>query len=283
MGLFRRVCIAVFLWALLFTSRPAPALGPDGVESSDKGPTFEVSTGPERSSALDSVGAVVVHPFRSASVGTEIAGVVEKVLFDEGDEVREGDVVAEISPKRYEIAVSESEERIKTLELVKKRAEAELALKKSVLAREAGTQQEVLRAEAELDVARAKIIEAQRRLDLDKLNLDACRIKAPFTGRLAVRYKQPFETVDRLEKVFLLVDTAQLYAVANVPEHLLPRFTIGRPAVFEHSTGTRHKGVVAKLGILVDPKSGAAKVHVKMDNASGALRIGTTGRLEIPK
>lgn len=246
-------------------------------------PQFESVSQVEKGTGLDSIGAVVIHPYRSANVGTEVPGVIGAFQFDEGDKVEQDQVAVEILSSRYETTTQESEERLRTLELVLKRAEEELAAKRAVFSKEATTHQEVLRAEAEVEVARSKISEARMRLKLDRMNLEACAVRAPFSGFLAVRYKQPYETIDRLEKLFLLVEAARVYAVANVPEHLLPRFGKSSSAVFLHSSGTKYKGVVDKVGALIDPKSGTAKVYILIDNSKGELRIGTTGRLEIPR
>jgi RND family efflux transporter MFP subunit len=276
-------CVVLVMAACLLLPDVSISADADKGPSPKESPTFDVKPPAQKESGLDSIGSVVIHPYQAANVGTEVAGIIALFNFDEGDKVEKGKVVAELGKKRYEVTVQESAERLKTLELMLKRAEEELALKKTVYAKEATTQQEVLRAEAEVEVAKAKMAEARNRLKLDELNLEACVINAPFAGQLAVRYKQPFEPVDRLEKIFALVETARVHAVANVPEHLLSKFRRGAGAVFEHATGAKFKGKVDKVGSLVDPKSGTAKVYVLIDNSGGELTVGATGRLEIPR
>ncbi len=141
--------------------------------------------------------------------------------------------------------------------------------------------QEVLRAEAEAEIAKSRADEAEKQLALARLNLEQCEIKAPFTGYLAVRYQQPYETVDRFTKLFLLVDTATVYAVANVPEGILARLKKGDSAVFVHNSGKKTACEIKKIGTLVDPKSGTGKVHALVDNRDGELRVGTVGKLEV--
>jgi len=277
----RPAAVAAVIAFLVFVAQ-APAVD-QATPSPPKAPEFGTSLPAEVSVGADSIGATVIHPVRSANVGTEVAGVIEAFKYDDGDKVLEGEDVVEVSKERYAITARESAERLKTLELALKRAEDELKVKRAVYAQEATTLQEVLRAEAELEVIQAKIAEARQRLELDRLNERSCTVKAPFSGYLAVRYKQPFETVDRLEKLFALVDCSKVYAVANIPEHFLPKFKKGNQAVFEHSSGKRFMGTVEKVGTLIDPKSGTMKVFVLIDNSSEDLRIGTTGRLEIPK
>lgn len=49
----------------------------------------------------DVIEGAVISPYQNANVGAEVSGIVENFRFQEGDLVRKGDVVAEISPKRY--------------------------------------------------------------------------------------------------------------------------------------------------------------------------------------
>ena len=60
-----------------------------------------------------------------------------------------------------------------------------------------------------------------RNRSLQKTNLESCEVKAPFKGYIAVKYKQDFEPVERLEKIFAIVDTEKVYAVAIWPEKRL--------------------------------------------------------------
>ncbi|MEW6351630.1 MAG: efflux RND transporter periplasmic adaptor subunit [Thermodesulfobacteriota bacterium] len=262
------------------------ALGLSGAQSNsgtarEDAPAVAAEPFEELPGTAGSIGATVIHPFQSANLGTELGGVIEAFHFDEGDKVEKDQVVVEISKKRYRLAMEQAEVHLKSLELARARAEEDLKLKRGVFSQEATTRQEVLRAEAEVEIARSRVDEAVKQLAIARLNLEQCEVKAPFTGFLAVRYQQPFETVDRFTKLFLLVDTATVYAVANVPESVLSRLKKGDSAVFVHGSGKRSTCEVKKIGTLVDPKSGTAKVHALIDNRDGALRVGTAGRLEV--
>jgi RND family efflux transporter MFP subunit len=227
--------------------------------------------------------AVVVNPYRSANVGSQVGGSIDRVHFDEGDFIKEGELVVEIDPKRYQLIADRAEERLKGLEVALKRAEEEVRLKGELLGLDATTRQELLKARAEMEVAQARVGEARRELDLAKYDLQCCKIKAPFAGYVAVRYKQPDETVERLEKVFALVDSSKVHAVANVPEILISEFPKGTKAAFTYSPEKRFSGTVDRIGKLIDPKSRTKRVYLLIDNSSGQLEVGMTGSLELVK
>ncbi len=104
-------------------------------------------------------------------------------------------------------------------------------------------------------------------------------MKAPFSGYVAVKYKQAFEPVERLEKIFALIDTRKVYAIANVSENLLSKFRVDEPTVFTESSGKRFYGVVERVGKVIDVKSKTKKIFVLIDNPTGELEVGMTGSL----
>lgn len=252
-------------------------------------PTASVSTGSRSSyetspldfDRLDRIEAAVIHPYKTANVGTEVKGILEKVNYDEGDAVSKDAVVVEISAERYELMARKAAERVKGLELVLRNAEEDLRIKEELLPLNAATQQDVIKARTQAEIERQRLSEAREELKIALLDLELCRVKAPFSGYLAVRYKQPDEVVNQYDNLFALVDSSKVYAVANVPETQLTKFLKGANAVFIHSSGKKFEGTVDKSGVLIDPQSKTLKVYVLIENAQGELQIGTAGSLEV--
>lgn len=229
------------------------------------------------------IDAVVINPYRSANVGTQVGGVIAVMHFDEGDFIQEGQVVVEIDSKRYRITVLRAEDRLKALQAACKRQEEEAKLRGELLDLDATTRQELEKAEAEAEIARFRMQEAGQELDLAKFDLSCCKVKAPFSGYLAVRYKQPDEPVERLEKIFALVDSSKVHAVANVPESLLNQFKLGNKAVLRYGSDKTVTGTVDRIGKLIDPKSRTKRVYLLVDNSANQLEVGMTGVLELMK
>jgi RND family efflux transporter MFP subunit len=223
----------------------------------------------------------IIHPYRSASVGAEVGGLIETVRFNEGDPVEKSQVVAEISKRRYQVLADKASDALKAMELAHKRALQEVAIKTELLAKNAITRQELLKAETEADIAATKVEETRKDLTLAQLNLEDCQLKAPFTGYLAVRYKQPFETVQRLDKVFAVIDTSRVQVVSSVRGDIAAQLEKGAQAVFEDNAGRKHQGKVDKVARLTDPKTGTARVYVLIDNPNGEIRVGTAGTLKL--
>lgn len=231
---------------------------------------------------LDKVEAAVIHPYRSANVGVEVRGIVGAVNHDVGDRIAEGTVVVEIVSNRYERAVRKAEQKVKGLQLALEGANRELKTKKELLSLNTSNRQEVERAETRAAVAKQMLLEAEEDLALARLDLSSCKVKAPFSGHLVIRYRQPHEPVERLDKLFALADGSRVYAVANVPESILSKYSKGSKAIFVHASGKKFAGTVEKLGWLIDPESRTMKVYVLIDNPGNELKVGTTGSIELP-
>jgi RND family efflux transporter MFP subunit len=231
---------------------------------------------PEPSDILE---ATIINPYRSANVGTDVTGIVEVIYFEEGDFVPKDSVVAEISKTRYALLAEKAEEAMKSFQLALRHTEQQVTLMRELLARDATTHQEVLKAESERDTAHSRLRQAQKDYELAKLTLRDCQVKAPFSGFLAFRYKQPFEPVERLEKIFTIVDTARVYALANIAESHLSDFKKGSQAVFVQSSGKTYTGRVERVGKVIDVKSKTKRVYVLIDNSRGELEVGMTGSL----
>jgi membrane fusion protein, multidrug efflux system len=229
------------------------------------------------------VEAAIIQPYRSATIGTEVAGIIEAFYFEEGDLVKQGQVVAEISKKRYTANMEKTRDRVKSLDLTLKRARREVQVKEQLLAKGATTTQELLRAKAQVEITEAEIEEARQVLKLTQLDLKSCEVRAPFTGYVNVRHRHEHEPVERLQPLFDLVDSEKVYAVANVPETTLGLFEKGRAAFFSAPAGRKYKGVVSKATKAIDPKSKTRKVYVLISNAKDELQLGMSGALEATK
>jgi RND family efflux transporter MFP subunit len=246
-------------------------------------PPLEPTGSLTRDKSSINIEAAVINPYRSAAVGAQVSGMIERFAAEEGDLVNEGQAVVEIAERRYRLLVDRAKEKLLSLQAAAKRADEDAKLKEEVFELDATTRQELLRAASEAEVARHRLGEAQKELDLAVFDLDACRVKAPFTGYLAAKLKQPDEPVERLEKIFTLVDTSKVYAVANVPEEVLVHFPRDAEAVFVNSAGKVYKGEIDRVGKIIDPKSRTKRVHVLIDNPRTELEVGMSGSLRLSK
>ena len=218
-----------------------------------------------------------------ADVGAEVGGIIENIRFEEGAKAEKGDIVIEIKKDRYRTELCKAEEKVKGLEHSVYFAGVDARNKNKVFALDGTTRAEVMRAESQLDSLLANLAEAKLQVEQAQRDLDACDVSAPFSGYLAIRYKQPNEPVHSLGKIFSLVDSSRVFAVAYVPEELLAYFPVGKECSFETKSGLTYSGVVDHIGKLIDPKTKSKKLHVLIQNHEEKLEVGMTGSISVSK
>jgi RND family efflux transporter MFP subunit len=222
----------------------------------------------------------IIYPLQSATIATEVRGLIDFIRFKEGEPVKQGDVISEISRARYEAIVGEFKGNYDAVVRTLDRAKEEVTIQEELYAKRAGTLDDLSKAKAQVRVLEARKYEAEHKLKQADLNLQACIIRAPFTGNMAVLYHEPFEVVDNLEKLFGLVDTSKVYARVNWPEARLAEVAVGKKAQFQYD-GKAYEGVIEKISSLIDPASKSKRVHVLIDNSAGKLQVGMSGSLQL--
>lgn len=231
--------------------------------------------------SLDQQGIIaVVYPYQSATVGSPVRGVLNAINYKEGEKVKDGAVVAEVSKPRYSAILGEFRSNYEAVSRTLERARKELEIQEDLWEKRATTYDDLLRAQSQVSILESRKREAAFKMKQAEIDLDACVLNAPFSGSIAVLYRDPYETVDYLEKVFEIVDTSKVYARANWPEARLSEVKLGKKAMFNYK-GKSYEGEIEKISTLIDPASKSKRVHVIIDNPDGELEVGMSGRLNI--
>jgi len=151
----------------------------------------------------------------SVKVKVEAGGIVEAILFAEGQEVAKGDVLVQLR----------DDEQVARL----REAEANLALARhvSTRTRELATREAV--SEAQQDRVAADLAVAEARVDVARVALDRTRVRAPFDGVVGMRLVAPgdrvtnkdalvqIDAVDRLQVTFAIAEVGILFARVGAP------------------------------------------------------------------
>ncbi len=119
-----------------------------------------------------------------AEVRPQIGGIIEKRLFTEGGEVRQGDVLYQINPASYQAAYESAAADLQKAEAAVPSAQAKVTRYQGLIRQNAVAKQDFDEAVASLAQAKAEVAAAKAALDTAKINLDYTSIKAPISGRI---------------------------------------------------------------------------------------------------
>lgn len=241
-----------------------------------------------------------LEPKDYVDVGAQVSGLVKTLAVEIGDQVEQGQLIAQIDPDVYESRVRADEARLKTLraQLDEQEALTRLAQTKytrnqtliaqNAISREAleDTQTSLETAKAGIASLKAQIEEAQSTLDGDKANLSFTKIYAPMNGTVVSQSVKEGQTINANQTAPVIVQVANLdvmTARAQVAEADIPSISTGTPVYFTTlgSSGRRWEGTVRQ--VLPSPETVndvvLYNVLVDVENKDHALMTGMTTQM----
>lgn len=125
-----------------------------------------------------------VEPIKSVNLIPQVTGYIEKVLFQEGSYVREGDILFVIEQDRYIATVEQRQAELDSAKANLVRAERDYRRQKSLSRENISSKATMDTAESTYLQAKAAVKQAEANLDLAKIDLGYTEIKAPISGRI---------------------------------------------------------------------------------------------------
>lgn len=204
---------------------------------------------------------------RRATVVARTAGIIRRLLVEEGDRVVEGQELA---------LLEDDEQRIQY-----ERADTTYRTKKIEYERSMNLHEQGLVSEEEFDTRLRESEEARQTASLLELELQRTKIRAPFSGTIVVRHLDPGASVVSGSPVFDLADLDPLYADVDIPERQVGRLQAGqRVRLLAGEDNAFDEARIERIAPVVDAESGTVKVTMSVKRRSG-LRPGGFVRLQI--
>jgi membrane fusion protein, multidrug efflux system len=242
-----------------------------------------VTAGPARRGDLpiylSGLGSVVA--FNTVTVKSRVDGTLDRVAFREGQFVHDGDLLAEIDPRPFQVQLEQAEGQMA-------RDEATLAIAKTDLARYQILFQQDSIAKQQLDTQVGTVAQLEGAVKADqavidnaRLQLTYCRITAPISGRIGLRLVDAGNIVHANDQSGLLVIT-QVHPIAvvfTIPEDQLPsvlkRLRTGERLpveAYDRSGDTKiATGYLLTVDNQIDATTGTSRLKAVFDNEDNAL------------
>ncbi len=247
-----------------------------------------------------------LQPTRSVDVGSELSGTLDAVLVNENDTVKQGQVVARLDTSKLqdtaaksraavaaaqanvaqmEATVAESRANLNRLRHVAELSGGKVPSKTELEAAEASHQ----RAVANVDSAKAAVVQAKATLKSDETNIAKAVIRAPINGVVLTRKVEPGQTVvaNMTTPVLFTMaeDLTKMELQVKVDEADVGHVEVGQPASFTVSawSGRSFPATLQRVGIGSTTTDNVVtyKTVLGVANDDLALRPGMTATARI--
>ncbi len=261
--------------------KQAPAAGAAGRGGQNGPVSVSVATVASGDIQLRIPALGTVTPLATVTVRTQISGVMQKILFTEGQTVRQGDPLAQIDPRPYEAALQQMQGNLK-------RDQALLADARLDLKRYEGLVKEDSIAQQQLDTQRALVDQYAGTIEADEgqvktasVNLIFTHIAAPVTGRVGLRQVDQgnYVTPGDANGIVVINQLQPITVIFPIPEDNVPalmrRLHEGGPMTVEAYDRTNStmlaQGKLLTVDNQIDVTTGTVKLRAQFENGDSVL------------
>ncbi|HEY0777648.1 MAG TPA: efflux RND transporter periplasmic adaptor subunit, partial [Gemmatirosa sp.] len=222
-----------------------------------------------------------VEPIQTVAIQPQATGAITAVRFNEGDEVREGQVLFVIDPRPYQAALAQAQATLARDQATAVASRADAARYGSLVSQGYVTQSQAQTIQAQANAIGATIAADQAQVEAARVNLSYTVIKAPIsgkTGNLNVRLGNQVRVPNTVPLVTINA-VAPVLVRFPVPDRVLPQVrgarqagrqlevTIAGPVV----NGAVERGTVDFIDNAVDTTTGSVTLKARFANTDRRL------------
>ncbi|WP_447501413.1 efflux RND transporter periplasmic adaptor subunit [Acinetobacter pittii] len=239
-----------------------------------------------------------VQAFRTAEIRPQVGGIIEKVLFAQGSEVKAGQPLYKINSETFEADVNSNRAGLNKAEAEVNRLKIQLERYQQLLPSNAISKQEVSNVEAQYRQAIADVAQMKALLARQNLNLQYATVRAPISGRIGKSFvtegalvsqadSNTMATIQQIDHVY--VDVKQSIGEYERLQAALQSGELSannqKAVQILNSLGQPYN-VTAKMlfeDINVDPETGDVTIRIEVTNPERKLLPGMYVRVNIER
>ena len=232
---------------------------------------------------------------QNVDIRARVEAFVDKVLFTEGTEVKEGDPLFKLDDKPFKERLAAANGMLAEAKAALNKYEKDVARLTPLASKRAIPQQDLDNAVASVDVGKASVLSAQARVESATLDLGYCDVRAPISGLIGAKQVSMGDLVGKGTPTLLAtistLDPMWFYCSISETDYLKVDSETRRtgkrvadlPVTLILANGSIHpdKGKFVFMDRAVDIKTGTLRVRAEFPNAQRLLRPGMFGRIRV--
>ncbi|MDL2358370.1 MAG: efflux RND transporter periplasmic adaptor subunit, partial [Pseudomonadota bacterium] len=235
-----------------------------------------------------------VEPVRVAQVRARVNGVVLKRLFQEGSEVKAGQVLFQIDPAPYQAALASARANLGKSEANLNQAAAQAARYKPLVEANAVSKQEYVNVVATQKQAEADVAAQKAAVQIAQINTGYANVQAPIGGRIgrALVTEGALVSATEATQLALIQQSGNVYLNITQSAGDLQRLRKNAGArlrdaavpvtvLMDDGTELSRKGKLLFSDVTVDPTSGQVTLRAEIGNQDGQLLPGQYVRVRL--
>ena len=222
-----------------------------------------------------------VTPTATVIVRSQISGHLQQINFTEGQKVKEGDLLAVIDPRPYELALEQAQGQLVKDQALLRQAQTDLA-RYQILGKEDSIAQQTVDGQVQLVHQYEGAIQIdQGQIDNDKLNIAYCHVTASVSGRVGLRQVDlgNYVTPNDTNGLVVITQLQPITVIFTLPEDQLPQVvkrlntgaTLQVEAYDRANTTKLATGKLISVDNQIDTTTGTIKLRAQFDNEDGLL------------
>jgi RND family efflux transporter MFP subunit len=233
---------------------------------------------------------------KTVQLRARVEGILEKVLFQDGQMVKKGQPLFRIQKDTYEARVRQAEGQILLQKSQREYAQAELTRMSNLFQYKAASQTDIENWRNQRDSAQANLQTAEAQRDLARLDLGYTEVQAPFDGRIDRRLQDPGNLVGSGGSTVLaeLIQVDPLNVYMTISDQDWVRLQASGPGPRGQSaggeinvglvseTGYPHPGHIDFTATSLSPTTGTLLLRGVLPNPDGKIKPGLYARVQVP-
>ncbi|MGI9525134.1 MAG: efflux RND transporter periplasmic adaptor subunit, partial [Hyphomicrobiaceae bacterium] len=218
----------------------------------------------------------------SATLSFHVSGKIIEMRVNQGDRIKQDQVLAVIDKQPYELDVQSAEAELQKARAELKRARQELERQETLFKNGWVTESRLETVQTKLESAKSQLDFATSKLNLAKRDHRLTELKAPYHGSISRKHVNEFTEIRTGQPIYDIEAAGALEVRFDIPETIISRISLGMPATIKFPTAkdTILRAYITEIGSTASTAN-SFPVKASLDDPPNKIKSGMTAEADL--